>query len=252
MGSSWHYVSTGSDNGLAPCAGRPFRRQAIIWITNADPFHKHIYAALGGRWVKINNLCNFSSLLQFLYMAQVVKYVFHISALFVDWPITTCSIGWPTYNGRMPTGVVESVHVVMHCGLAPKVGIPAISRAIGVIPPNTWRNNNVVLTSKRRHFDVITSKWRRFGVITTSLLCNVSAGISQRECTRTRTKPLTVVGTNLTVFMVVHGDRGRVYLARTSTYCNVIHQARLNRANTYKSSVGYGNYYVNEGFLGTF
>ena len=35
------------------------------------------------------------------------------------------------------------------------------------VPPlNTWRNNNVVITSKRRHFDVITSKWRRFDVIT--------------------------------------------------------------------------------------
>ena len=44
-------------------------------------------------------------------------------------------------------------------------------------PLNTWRNNNVVITSKRRHFDVITSKWRRFGVITTSLLRNVSAGL---------------------------------------------------------------------------
>ena len=43
-------------------------------------------------------------------------------------------------------------------------------------PLNTWRNNNVVITSKRRHFDVITSKWRRFNVITTSLLRNVSAG----------------------------------------------------------------------------
>ena len=43
-------------------------------------------------------------------------------------------------------------------------------------PLNTWRNNNVVITSKRRHFDVITPKWRRFDVITTSLLRNVSVG----------------------------------------------------------------------------
>ena len=40
-------------------------------------------------------------------------------------------------------------------------------------PLNTWRNNEVVITSKRRHFDVITSKWRRFDVITTSLLRDV-------------------------------------------------------------------------------
>ena len=37
---------------------------------------------------------------------------------------------------------------------------------------------NVVITSKRRHFDVITSKWRRFDVIMTSLLRHVSV-----ECT---------------------------------------------------------------------
>ena len=34
-------------------------------------------------------------------------------------------------------------------------------------PLNTWRNNNVVITSKRRHFDVIqmTSFWRNNDVI---------------------------------------------------------------------------------------
>ena len=41
------------------------------------------------------------------------------------------------------------------------------------LPLNTWRNNNVVITSKRHHFYVITSKWRCFDVITTSLLRNV-------------------------------------------------------------------------------
>ena len=40
-----------------------------------------------------------------------------------------------------------------------------------------WRNNNVIITSKRRHFDVITSKRRRFDVITTSLLRKVSTGV---------------------------------------------------------------------------
>ena len=44
-------------------------------------------------------------------------------------------------------------------------------------PLNTWCNNNVVITSKRRHFDVISSKWRRFDVITTLLFRNVSAGM---------------------------------------------------------------------------
>ena len=40
----------------------------------------------------------------------------------------------------------------------------------GLLSLNTWRKNNVVITSKRRHFNVTTSKWRRFDVITTSLL----------------------------------------------------------------------------------
>ena len=51
----------------------------------------------------------------------------------------------------------------------------------GHLPLNTWRNNNVVTTSKRRHFDVITSKWRRLDVITTSLLRNVFAGLIGRN-----------------------------------------------------------------------
>ena len=38
------------------------------------------------------------------------------------------------------------------------------------IPANTLRSNNVVIMSKRRHFDVITSKWRRFDVMTTLVL----------------------------------------------------------------------------------
>ena len=44
--------------------------------------------------------------------------------------------------------------------------------------PNTWLNNNIAITSKRRHVDVIMSKWR-FDVIMTSLLHNVSAGYKQ-------------------------------------------------------------------------
>ena len=52
-----------------------------------------------------------------------------------------------------------------------------IRRRANAFPLNTWRNNNVVITSKRRHFDVITSKWRRFDVIATLLLRNVFAGL---------------------------------------------------------------------------
>ena len=38
---------------------------------------------------------------------------------------------------------------------------------VPIFPPETLHNNDVVITSKRRHFDVITSKLRRFDVITT-------------------------------------------------------------------------------------
>ena len=43
-------------------------------------------------------------------------------------------------------------------------------------PADTLCNNDVVITSKRRHFDVITSKWRRFDVITTLSLRHVFTG----------------------------------------------------------------------------
>ena len=38
----YNETNVGSGNGLAPN-----RHQAIIWI-NADPFHRRIFAALGG------------------------------------------------------------------------------------------------------------------------------------------------------------------------------------------------------------
>ena len=43
-------------------------------------------------------------------------------------------------------------------------------------PADTLRNNDVVITSKRCHFDVMTSKRRRFHVITTLLLRHVFSG----------------------------------------------------------------------------
>ena len=46
-----------------------------------------------------------------------------------------------------------------------------------IFPANTSRDNDVVITSQRRHFDVITSKWRRFDVITSLLLRHVFSGL---------------------------------------------------------------------------
>ena len=54
----------------------------------------------------------------------------------------------------------------------------------GNCPADTLRNNDVVITSKWRHFDVITSKWRRFDVITTLLLRHVFSGwVATSMCT---------------------------------------------------------------------
>ena len=47
------------------------------------------------------------------------------------------------------------------------------------VPADTLRNNDVIITSKRRHFDVITSKLRRFHVITMLLLRHKFGGILQ-------------------------------------------------------------------------
>ena len=51
-----------------------------------------------------------------------------------------------------------------------------LNTAICHNPADTLRNNDVVITSKRRHFDAVTSKWRRFDVITTLLLLHVFDG----------------------------------------------------------------------------
>ena len=59
-------------------------------------------------------------------------------------------------------------------------------------PAGTVRNNGVVITSKRRHFDVITSKWRLFYVMTTLSLRHVFGG-NIRPCYWERTSE---VGSN--------------------------------------------------------
>ena len=63
---------------------------------------------------------------------------------------------------------------------------------IGTGQLNTWRINNVVITTKRRHFDLITPKWRRFDVLTTSILCYVSAGV-YRNYSRPRALRVNVI-----------------------------------------------------------
>ena len=46
----------------------------------------------------------------------------------------------------------------------------------GYTPADTLCNKDVIIKSKRRHFDAITSKWRRFDVITTLLSRHVFSG----------------------------------------------------------------------------
>ena len=59
-------------------------------------------------------------------------------------------------------------------------------------PSCTLRNKDVVITSKRRHFDVITSKWRRFDVIATSLLRHVFSGKRYNTTCRVHDMPASV------------------------------------------------------------
>ena len=49
--------------------------------------------------------------------------------------------------------------------------------ALGGLSADTSRNNDVVITSNRRRFDIITSKWFRFDVITTLSLRHVFRGL---------------------------------------------------------------------------
>ena len=61
-----------------------------------------------------------------------------------------------------------------------------IAEVTNLVPPaDTLRNNNVITTSKRSHFDVITSKWRRFDAMTTLLPRYVFGGLSCR-CTSSK------------------------------------------------------------------
>ena len=48
-------------------------------------------------------------------------------------------------------------------------------------PADTLRNNDVIMTSKWRYFDVIASRWRRFDVITPLLVSHVFSGYDQIE-----------------------------------------------------------------------
>ena len=101
----------------------------------------------------------------------------------------------------MDIQITEEMVLIMRLGLVSKIAFDWIENHIrkwllsnSDIPADTLCNNNVVVTSKRRHLDVITSKWRSFDVITTLLLCHVFTGmlLSANRWWRHDTKPLSV------------------------------------------------------------
>ena len=115
-----------------------------------------------------------------------------------SWPVIwddVMTLIWRHFNGESPYpgGYRESSYIALDrvCPIKYEHGFVMLCicfdcflglfhwyRINRLTPLNRWRNNNVVITSKPRHFDVITSKWRRFDIITTSLLRDVSAGIA--------------------------------------------------------------------------
>ena len=59
----------------------------------------------------------------------------------------------------------------------PTKNSPPFKFGLSNFPADTLSNNDVFISSKRRHFDVTASKWRRFDVITTLLLRQVFSGL---------------------------------------------------------------------------
>ena len=72
-------------------------------------------------------------------------------------------------------------------------------------PADTLRNNDVVITSKRRHFDVITSKWR-CDVITTLLLRQMFGGLESHYDDVTMSFMASQITSLTIVYSTVHSD----------------------------------------------
>ena len=150
--ASVNRLSSGSDNGLSP-----IRRQAIIYTNAGLLLTRPLATNFNETLIKIPNL-------------SLTK--LHLKRSSGKWR--------PFCPGR---DELSECHVTPWMQLwQAKIGWSncwCCQTTSSSFPLNTWRNNNVVITSKRRHFDVITSKWRRFDVITTSLLRDVSTGLKQ-------------------------------------------------------------------------
>ena len=92
----------------------------------------------------------------------------------------------PSYTVRLtshsdPSWRSDAAHGQNAAGQDNDALLVATKKYISIFPADTLRNNDVVITSKRRHFDVITSKWHRFDVMTTLLLSNVFRGLFQTK-----------------------------------------------------------------------
>ena len=84
-------------------------------------------------------------------------------------------------TGSLPPQKLGSMEISRHIFVWVLKPVKERSPSLCPDPPNTWRNKNVVITSKRSPFDVIAPKWHRFGVTTTLLWRNVSAGGQNTE-----------------------------------------------------------------------
>ena len=98
-----------------------------------------------------------------------------------------------TRRGYCAHGKQRATRTILEAGMPltnTSIVVPCSHFAPVRVRADKLRNDNVVITSKRRHFDVITSKWHRFDVITTLLLRHMFSGVLQTRVLAFYTKAL--------------------------------------------------------------
>ena len=93
---------------------------------------------------------------------------FHATPIFIDLNVSPSSV----------LSIIASPGTCLSCLNFKRTRLKVVcSTSLSLsLPGDPLRNNDVVITSKRCHFDVITCKWHRFHVITTFLLRHVFGG----------------------------------------------------------------------------
>ena len=110
-----------------------------------------------GYYHKIKTRCNMKMICCYLTKDDIIfcsEHIFRIN-MFLGWNI--------------PKYIFKEKRIIMMQTLLPLVAPPGWHN----IPADTLRNNDIVISSNRRHFDLLTSKWRRFDVLTTLWLHHV-------------------------------------------------------------------------------